>query len=371
MNAEYNNPFITGQAVRGNDFFGRKKILSDISDFLNQDNSQVNYFVFGQRRSGKTSLLKTVQDKFKNENLLLLYFNLQDKAEIQLENILSQIKNRIVKYIDAGENIVNIVDFNQFITQINIISDRKIVLLFDEFDVMCKHTYRKKDEGKLQTSLAPFLSNLTDLIEEKNISLKFIIATGRNFNHKYKNLCTDFEKKGKSVTLEGFDYDTVKEIVSLSKEIVFKEEAADKINEISGGNPYIIQAMCHSLYDFAARHNAKSVTKKMVKKRLKSIVKSFGNGLDSIWADIPTPEKIVLYFSAFILENDNKCNKKTIQKEINESNVDFDINLLPEILINLSQNKFLRKKKLENYTFKIEFFRKWIIEEIKLNELNK
>lgn len=369
MQEEYINPFITGQAVRGADFFGRKNILFDISNFIDEDKNNVNYFIFGQRRSGKTSLLKTIQDKFKNENILLLYFNLQDKAEMQLENFLLQIRSRIIKYVNIEQDISEISNFEKFILKVNKIGNRKIVILFDEFDVMCKHTYRKKNEGKLETSFAPFLQSLSNFIIKNKISLKFILASGRNFNHKYKNLCSNLEAKAKSITLEGLDYNTVKEIVSLSKDIYFKEDAVNEINKISGGNPYIIQAMCHSLYDFAAKHNKINITDEIVRKQLNKIVKSFGNGLDSIWFDIPKEEKIILYLLANIIEEKNQYSMKDIMSKIDELKLNYDKNLLNENLTTLIQNKFILKQNSKSYIFKIEFFRKWIVEEITLKEL--
>jgi hypothetical protein len=73
------NPFIAGSWVRGNNFFGRSKILRDVLE-----GARDSLWVVGARRLGKTSLLKelelTVQGNAKTP-FVPLYWDLQGSAD--------------------------------------------------------------------------------------------------------------------------------------------------------------------------------------------------------------------------------------------------------------------------------------------------
>jgi len=68
-----NNPFNTGSPARDTDFFGRSSMMEDIRSFV-QNRSQYTMLIYGQRRIGKTSLLRRIQNEYKSsdhENLEL------------------------------------------------------------------------------------------------------------------------------------------------------------------------------------------------------------------------------------------------------------------------------------------------------------
>ncbi|MCP5106913.1 MAG: hypothetical protein GY950_26245, partial [bacterium] len=189
------NPFNHGSPVKGEEFFGRQEIIDDILSFLRKEN-EFNFTVFGQRRIGKTSLLRNIQDTASNvEFTCAVYFNLQDKARAQLPLLLFEIANRITNTLELKlevkesdfEDSGAIFNFKErFIPALcgELGEKGQLVVLFDEFDVLGEI---EDIEGDLiigafaYKTFIPFMVSLVEEIQIKKYPLKFIFAVGRNY----------------------------------------------------------------------------------------------------------------------------------------------------------------------------------------------
>ena len=74
------NPFNLGGPARGEDFYNRKEILQSIQTFIYSSPHETHLLVTGQRRIGKTSLLRRIQD-ITEDSIHAVYYDLQDKAQ--------------------------------------------------------------------------------------------------------------------------------------------------------------------------------------------------------------------------------------------------------------------------------------------------
>lgn len=360
MNKENDeNPFVAGQPARGNDFFGREEALSRVGTFFLQNNAY-SLIIQGQRRSGKTSFLKRSQDKFKSPKNLILYFNLQDKINASVENFFKNIQERILKYTET--QTLTQPDFKDFLISLKNSSQRKVVVLLDEFDVMCENSENVK-----------FVSYLLEIIlflRENEIPLRFILATGRNYQHEISENCRKLEEISQKISLSLLDKDEVDSLLNVAQNLPFNENAKDAINELTAGNPFFTQALAYSVYDYAQSRNAENITLKMVKKCFATAVKSFGFGVAVIWEDLNNIDKIILFACASIIEKHEKPTLEQILTFLNDKNLKLPENIINESLNRLENNSFLKKEQDESFSFVIEFFRKWIILEIGKREIN-
>lgn len=168
--------------------------MAGIISFLRKKNEN-NLLIFGQRRIGKTSLLRKLQDAPDlMENASPVYFNLQDKASTQLHKLLYQIANRIIIDLDL-EITLNDGDFEgdhaSIYFQKNFIplvmerlpDKKQLLLLFDEFDVLGE-IEDVEDDSFVDTFASkrfiPFTAMLIEEIQAKKYPVKFIFAVGRN-----------------------------------------------------------------------------------------------------------------------------------------------------------------------------------------------
>ncbi len=87
------NPFIVGSYVRGEDFFGRQALVSEILEGERQ-----SLWVLGARRLGKTSLLREVEHRVQRSRetaFVALYWDLQGSGDARglSETLLSSVED--------------------------------------------------------------------------------------------------------------------------------------------------------------------------------------------------------------------------------------------------------------------------------------
>ncbi|MCP4216007.1 MAG: ATP-binding protein, partial [bacterium] len=195
MDSENRNPFNTGSPARGDGFLGREEIIGGIRAFLGRKD-QYNLLVFGQRRIGKTSLLRRLQDEpGLRKTTLPVYINLQDKATVALPRLLYEIACKIIRDLELqlevrAEDFKNshAADYFQeeFIPRLveRLPDSKQLLLLFDEFDVLGETGDVEADDAVDAYSGKSFISytaRLMDGIRMANYPIKFIFVVGRNY----------------------------------------------------------------------------------------------------------------------------------------------------------------------------------------------
>ena len=253
------NPFITGSSVKGDLFFNREELLSKIDAFLNYS-KDATFILYGQRRIGKTSLLRKIQEKvLKNKGKVTL-FDLQNKADIELPNLLIDFMKQLVVDFHLTINIKeeikklnnnDIENFflNQFLSLITdtLNTNENLVFLFDEFDVIGSYTDICENPINKNTSHHRFLPYLIDILK-KEYQIKFIFTVGCNYKDMDLSRYKELIKFGKKEEIEYFSREKLKTmIVHLTENtIVFEREAINTLYEITAGQPYFAQCLATS-----------------------------------------------------------------------------------------------------------------------------
>ena len=83
------NPYIAGNPLRGEAvFIGRMDLLREVQSLLRRPKSNA-IVLYGQRRIGKTSILFELEQKLAETGQYLpVYFDLHDKSDLSLPDIL-------------------------------------------------------------------------------------------------------------------------------------------------------------------------------------------------------------------------------------------------------------------------------------------
>jgi AAA+ ATPase superfamily predicted ATPase len=134
------NPYITGAPV-GNSpaFVGRDDILNNVLNVVRDQNNAI--VLYGQRRIGKTSMLQVLETKLSEEKACLpVFFDFQDKAQQPVEQLLGELAYKISDGLNQATPNLGADPssaFFQWLSEIlNNLPTDKLVLLFDEFDVL-------------------------------------------------------------------------------------------------------------------------------------------------------------------------------------------------------------------------------------------
>ncbi len=95
------NPYIAGNPVGGGEaFIGRADVLRDVLRVLKSPNEN-GMVLYGQRRIGKTSVLQELAASLLQKGPYApVYFDLQDKAALSLDNVLHQLAEQILDKLE-------------------------------------------------------------------------------------------------------------------------------------------------------------------------------------------------------------------------------------------------------------------------------
>src|ERR1051325_3702984 len=137
------NPYVVGGALdpSGKAFYGREDIFEFVRSGLNV--AQRNpILLYGQRRVGKSSILRQLPRRLPPE-LVCVYFDLQGKAGMQLDQVLFGLARAISDKLELPkpprEEATEETFTSKFLPRVLEAlggESRRLVLLFDEFDVV-------------------------------------------------------------------------------------------------------------------------------------------------------------------------------------------------------------------------------------------
>ena len=378
------NPFNTGSPARGQNFFGRKEIIDDILLFLKKS-SESTFLLSGQRRIGKTSLLRKLQD---DRELVAparpVYFNLQDKARSLLPQLLLEIAQRIV--LDLDLNIkVNEEDFTnskgpdffkeKFIPSVcaELGGSKPLVLLLDEFDVLGDIEVVEGDASLdvfAFRSFIPFVDNLVESIRQKKYPLKFVFAIGRNYKDLDTKRYGPLTKFAKNREISYFSKNEVEDLLKKFSTIPLKKEAIDEIYALTSGHPFFIQCLGSAAFDNAEKNGREGISREIVREEFLPTIKSHSSGVYWVWDSLSAHDQIILYLMAVLKEENQPITIGAVREKAFSLNFAPAVEDLARIIERLKTFKFIKESKT-GYEFYVEFIRQWIVTDIKEAETAK
>jgi ABC-type branched-subunit amino acid transport system substrate-binding protein len=294
-----NNPYIIGRPIHETEkFFGRESLFRFIEDNLRQNVKVI--LLHGQRRIGKSSVLKQIPNKVGNNEFVFVPFDLQDKSQSNLSSILHELAKGIVAYLQP-EGIVQPPNFaaleadkdifgRDFLPSVyQAIGDRNLVFLLDEFDVLDNQNNDIVNNG------AGFFNYLKALTSNQE-RLFIIPVVGRHVDDLTNLLSLFKDAPYKPISFLD-DLSAERLIKNPAHDILtYEEEAIQEIRKLSGGHPYFTQVICSCLFTKANLNNNWTVTRADVESIVDRAIESAEAGLTWFWDGLSIPEKVI--FSA-------------------------------------------------------------------------
>lgn len=380
------NPFIAGMPVWGSDFFNREDMINDVKKFICSSN-QYNYLIFGQRRIGKTSFLRKLEKEIcPDNNARAVYFNLQDKANVPLDQLLYELAKHIERTLDLGLNVAKgcfgknkASDYfkYKFLPELaeKLSNAKPLVLLFDEFDVIGEAEYiqdRKITSTRAYEHFVPYLAMLLEHIKEEMLPIKFIFAVGRNYKDLKQERYGQINKFNEQNELKYFDKPTIRRLLQQSEHTIpFTEDAINRVFELTSGQPYFTQALAYKAYDNAEGTDKNKISMQIVDNIFPNTVKSFASGVFWIWETLFPAAQVILYLVAIIREEKTPVTEEKIRHKATNLHLGPAMPDFKKIISHLLNINFIKKIEGEEYAFTVEFLREWIISEINLEDIQK
>ncbi|WP_375499389.1 ABC transporter substrate-binding protein [uncultured Nostoc sp.] len=296
------NPYIIGTPVEiPEKLFGRETIFKDIEDSL-QQNAQF-ILLYGQRRIGKSSVLKNIPLVVSQDEFFFVHCDLQTHIHASLGEILYAIFNDIFRLLNLDITKLNIllsidVDIRAIINNrvLPLVYDaldnkklKKLVLLLDEFDVVTQNDTEQASE------FLRFLENLVRRHEE----LFVIAVVGR-----YLNANPDLLQSNALQSLRVAPFRVIGLLDNKSAErliiepannaLKYQSRAIEEIIKYSSGHPFYTQILCYEIFNLAMREGYSVVIPAFVSDVLDEAIESAEGGLGGLWDGLSISEKVVI-----------------------------------------------------------------------------
>jgi len=295
------NPYIAGSPVTVPEmFFGREDVFTFVREALvgrHRDNVIVLY---GQRRTGKTSILHQLQHHL-GPRYVCVFIDLHALALDSLGGALWELAasvNRVLRrehQIDLPrvDRDVFMADpraqfENEFLGRVlDAIGDRHLLLMLDEVIRLQEQV----EAGKLDKEIFIYLRHLMQHHER----LSFLFSLGSGLEEMSKEYALLF-----NVALyKKISFLDRKSAVALIREPVedlfqVRPDAVERILEITCGHPYFTQLICHSVFNRWQRQRTGHVGREDVDAIVDEAVERGLAVLKHVWEDSTPGEKAVL-----------------------------------------------------------------------------
>jgi ABC-type branched-subunit amino acid transport system substrate-binding protein len=365
-----NNPYIFGIPVENSDnFFGRESLLKNIEDSLVQNTKFI--LLHGQRRIGKSSVLKIIPLVVSPDEFLFVYCDLQANGHSNLNEIFYAIFYEIFQKIGLDSKQLNVLfntDSENILRNIrrllvrevyHLLGQKKLVLLLDEFDVV---TY---DDTEQAVELLQLLEKLVKQEDEL-----FVVAVVGRYLNSMPSLLQVF-KNAASQEIGLLDNNSAEQLIRkpASNILEYPQKTIEEICKFSSGHPFYTQALCYAIFQITT--SSKNDPNKIfniltddVVEALPQAIESAEGGLGGFWVALNIHEKVVMATVAEAQESKNTNitnNPLTLLEDYGLVITDD----LEEAIKTLTNKGFLDSNPIK---VKVEIVRRWLRERHPLHD---
>lgn len=359
---EYSNPYIAGNPVRGQShFIGRSDILRDVLGLLRNPNANA-IALYGQRRIGKTSILFQLEQQLAETGKYLpVYFDLHDKADLTLAEILYRLAGQIARYVDMYPLHRDKFDaeggyfHNEFLPIAVKKTNKNLILLFDEFDVL-----DRPYKGQVGATFLPYLRKWM----ARTYQVHFVLAMGRRPEDLSARMLNAFKQvPARHVSL--MDLPESLAIVRQSEHnntLRWTEAGINRVCYWTQGHPYLTQLLCSEVWESAYDRNPSvppTADAKQVDEAVEPTLEQGANAFQWIWNGLPPTEKVMM--AAMAGTGGLTVSWDQLTKVLDDYGVCLianELRMAPETLIRWN----LLKKVGDSYRFNIPLLQRWVAE---------
>ena len=294
------NPYIAGSPVTGTEmFFGRDDVFTFIRRNLIGRHRDTPVVLYGQRRTGKTSVLYQLH-RHLDPSYRCIFIDLHGLSLDGMGSLLHGIASSISRDLRRGHHLtVPVPDRSLFLAEprlafqtrfldaaLSALGDDHLVLMLDEV----VRLYEEVEHGRLEREIFDFLRHLMQHYERLN----FIFSLGSGLEEMAREYAFLF-----SVSL----YHRISFLEPVAARSLITEparehyqvapQAVTKILQITSGHPYYTQLVCHCLFDSWSRSPRPVMDVPDVEAILAEAIELGSANLTYVWED-STPEEQAL-----------------------------------------------------------------------------
>lgn len=366
----YPNPYIVGNPIRSREmFFGRLDEFRHIAQALDNGQKTALIVLFGERRSGKSSILYQIQNGQLGPKFLPIFVDMQIMAGIANETeFFGRIVNDTGKNLGkAGPEITPYLlqpddsnpaeKFRQYLRALKEhFPGRALLVLIDEYEIL----ENKISEGCLSRHVLTFFGGL---LESEQVSFVFT-GSKRLESHNTELWGSELLQKATSRKISFLTQDDTARLVTqpLNGQVTFMPEALQQIYALTAGQPFYTQLICQNLVYHLNEVKKYVVTRQEVETVVDGILENPPPQLIFNWGEHSAEHKLTLALLAeFSRKPGRYLSTANIRYRIKRSKLDLVLSdaKLKTWLTDLYKDEYLLQQDYR-FSFRLDLFRRWI-----------
>jgi len=365
------NPYIVGNPIRDRKmFFGREDDFGYIQQKVSGDRKGGLIVLCGTRRSGKTSILFQIMSGRLGNDYFPVLIDMQAMVVETEFDFLLKLGRGIVDAVDApgvslekdfiekrGEGLL--VAFDNLVRKtIQSLSGKKLILLFDEYELFESHIEKKF----ISTEILNLFRSWID--HEEGV---FMIFTGSDtLEQRRDEYWEPFLSKALHQRISFLSRSDTRRLIEepLKGDVHYEGGLPEKIYELTAGQPFYTQVFCQALVDHANEVKTRDLVGSDLQQVIDQIIENPLPQMIFSWNSLSNLEKLALSIIG-------ELNKETVRPVRATEILAFakkehiryriDPNSLSEALEKLFHHDMLSKEGAgEEYTFKMDLWRRWM-----------
>ena len=321
--SEVVNPYIAGNPVTGTEmFFGRNDVFEFIQKALTGQHRDNAIVLYGQRRTGKTSVMYQMS-RHLDARYLCIFIDMSGLAMEGLGGLLWEMANYIQRTLKRDHQIdlprLSRSDFtadprsefeNDFLGRVwSAIGDRHILLMLDE----AIRLQEQIQAGKLEHEVFEYLRHLMQAYDRLN----FMFSLGSGLEEMEKEYAFLFSV-GLYKKISFLERDAATALITQPVIDYYQvaPAAIERILQVTSGHAYYTQLLCHSLFNRWQQQRQPQVQVADVNAILDEAVERGLAVLKHVWEESGPSEKAIL---AGMVAAMGDHNRPVTVKEVNDA----------------------------------------------------
>ena len=295
------NPYIAGSPITGTEmFYGRADVFSFIKRNLTGLHRDTPIVLYGQRRTGKTSVLYQLH-RHLDPRYRCIFIDLHGLSLDGMGNLLHGIASSVSRGLQRDHQLtVEVPDRSffladprsafetRFLDEVwSALGDDHLVLMIDE----AVRLYEEVQDRRLEREIFEFLRHLM----QHFTGLNFIFSLGSGLEEMAKDFAFLF-----SVSLyhriSFLEPAAARDLITrpVADHYRLTPQAVTKILQITSGHPYYTQLVCHCLFDSWSRAPKSVMDAADVEAVLAEAIELGSANLTYVWEDSAPEEKALM-----------------------------------------------------------------------------
>ena len=268
-------------------FIGRDDVSENFKSTVLTSPSMPMFLIHGQRRVGKTSLIKFLP-AYLSSRFKIVFMDMQDGTVGDIPTWFTEIRARVNKELSMPQDnwqaptdwLDGWKELRAHLESVTAQRDHKLILTFDEYEII--HDKIKKDPDNAKQ----LLGALRSFSQHQNRVV--FLFSGAKFFRELKNpnwgeyfvqsilLHVDYLKKEDTLKLITKPVENFK--------LIYPPELAARIYDLTQGHPALVQLICSEMVDIANRDGKKDMTNADLEEALEKTITRNTQAIEIFWS---------------------------------------------------------------------------------------